>query len=109
MNQTEFARHLRRAMTPSEVRLWNLLRKNRLGYRFRRQEPRGPYILDFVCLKKRLVVELDGSQHADSEADKIRDAWLTASGYTVLRFWNQDLLYNPDGVLRAIEEALTSP
>lgn len=109
MNKIEFARHLRREMTPSEVRLWNLLRKSSLGYRFRRQEPRGPYILDFVCLKKRLVIELDGSQHADSVKDKARDAWLADHGYTVLRFWNRDMLHNPDGVLRAIEEALRHP
>src|SRR5688500_8791032 len=109
MERLAFARHLRHEMTPTEKRLWKLLRANGLGYRFRRQVPRGPYILDFACLERRLVIELDGGQHADSEKDVIRDAWLAARGFRVLRFWNRELLHNLDGVHRRIEEALSAP
>lgn len=75
-------------MTEAEKRLWGELRQRRLqGQTFRRQQPLGPYIVDFVCLAKRLIVELDGGQHArDFERDRLRDDWLSKQGYTVLRF-----------------------
>jgi very-short-patch-repair endonuclease len=101
-----FARQNRKAMTPAEKRLWMVLRNHAIGYHFRRQHPCGSYILDFVCLEKKLVVEADGSQHAESESDAIRDAWLNQQGFRVLRFWNHEILQNPDGVYRAVLAAL---
>ncbi len=95
-------------MTDAEQALWRHLRDRQVdGYRFRRQVPIGTYIADFACLERRLIVEVDGGQHAINEADdKIRDAWLEREGYRVLRFWNNDVLSNRNGVLQRISEAL---
>ena len=95
-------------MTDAEQALWRSLRDRQVeGYRFRRQVPIGTYIADFACLEKRLIVEVDGGQHAINEADdKIRDAWLEREGYRALRFWNNDVLSNRNGVLQRISEAL---
>ena len=95
-------------MTDAEQALWRHLRERQLdGYRFRRQVPIGRYIVDFVCLEKRLIVEVDGGQHAiNQDDDKIRDTWLEKEGYRVLRFWNNDVLSNRNGVLQRISEAL---
>ena len=103
-----FARDLRKAATPHEDRLWYLLRGRRfLGYRFRRQVPIGSYIADFVCYGRRLIVELDGSQHADdAEYDQQRDAELEARGFRIVRVWNSNLSDNEDSVLEAILAAL---
>ena len=76
-----------------------------MHFRFRRQFPIGSYIVDFVCLRTKLIVEIDGGQH-DMERDAIRTKWLEERGYTVLRFWNNDVLGNMDGVLRVIEKEL---
>jgi len=89
-------------MTDAERKLWSRLRAHQLGAHFRRQAPLGPYVLDFVCFTARVVVEVDGGQHADSEKDHVRDAWLQAQGFRVLRFWNNEVLENIDGVLEAI-------
>jgi very-short-patch-repair endonuclease len=78
------------------------------GYKFRRQQPIGNYIVDFVCLEKRLIVELDGGQHAESDYDAKRDAWLSEQGFSVLRFWNNDVLKNVEGVTERIFEKLKS-
>jgi very-short-patch-repair endonuclease len=103
------ARELRREMTDAEKSLWQHIRGDQLeGNRFRRQVPEKPYILDFCCLRKRLVVEVDGGQHADSTADLRRTQWLKRRGYQVLRFWNNDVLNNIDGVLTVIAEKLRS-
>ncbi|WP_412029954.1 endonuclease domain-containing protein [Deinococcus yunweiensis] len=83
---TDVARRLRRDMTPEERLLWSRLRSAGLGVSFRRQEVIGPYVVDFVCYPAQLIVELDGSQHAGSESDQVRDAKLIADGFTVLRF-----------------------
>ena len=91
MSLQENARRLRRDMTHAERLLWSMLRNRTQGHKFRRQVPRGPYILDFACLSMRLVVELDGSQHCDSAADALRDAWLESHGFRVLRFSNEDM------------------
>ena len=98
-------------MTDAERRLWQSLRQRQLnGYKFRRQQPLGPYIVDFVCFEARLIVELDGSQHQQQEAyDHARDAWLRQQGYRVLRFWNNAVFENHDGVLMSILAKLTSP
>jgi very-short-patch-repair endonuclease len=89
-------------MTDAERKLWSRIRAHQLGAHFRRQAPLGSYVLDFVCFASRLVIEVDGGQHADSENDKLRDAWLQAQGFQVLRFWNNEVLENIDGVLETI-------
>jgi len=97
------ARTMRRAPTDAEQRLWFLLRSRRLKHlKFRRQAPMGKYIVDFVCHEKRLVIEADGGQHAESTADPQRDRWLATIGYRVIRFWNNDVLTNPNGVVELI-------
>jgi len=88
--------------------MWFLLRDRRFdAIKFRRQLPIGPYVVDFASLRHRLVVELDGGQHAGSASDVKRDAFLAADGWRVLRFWNNDILENRDGVLEAVQQALT--
>ena len=101
------ARGLRRRQTPHEGQLWALLRHRRfVGYKFRRQVPIGPYVVDFVCQGRRPVVELDGRQHADSQRDAIRDAELRRRGYRVLRIWNNDPTGNRNAVFDAVWAAL---
>ena len=97
------ARQLRQDATDAERRLWSALRDRRLsGYRFRRQYPIGPFIADFACTRHQLIVEADGGQHADSEADRRRTSWLEGEGWRVLRFWNNDVLANTNGVIETI-------
>src|SRR5262245_4132730 len=101
------ARELRKNMTDAERALWRLLRQRQLnGLRFRRQVPIDHYIVDFACLEARLVIEVDGGQHFESQSDKRRDAHLRSQGFRVLRLWNNDVLSNPDGVHRVITETL---
>ncbi len=95
-SQVEFARALRRNRTPAERALWQVLAQVRP--RFTRQYPIGPYVADFACRRARLIVEVDGSQHADSGHDAQRAAELGASGWRVLRYWNNDIVTNLDGV-----------
>lgn len=103
MHQKQFAKHLRQNMTEAEQRLWYHLRAYRLnGKRFRRQQPLGPYIVDFVHFGSKVIVEADGGQHSDSDGDKERDAWLSNRGYKVLRFWNHEILAQTDVVLSVI-------
>jgi very-short-patch-repair endonuclease len=98
---------LRRNATEAERRLWALLRDRRLaGAKFRRQHPIGPYVADFACTKWRLVVEADGGQHAGSAPDRERTGWLSGQGWRVLRFWNDEILGNTEGVLTAILAAI---
>ena len=102
------ARRLRKTMTDAEQALWRNLRDRQVeGCRFRRQVPIGRYIVDFACLERRLIVEVDGGQHEVNQADDaVRDAWLKKEGYRVLRLWNNDVLSNREGVLQKIAEAL---
>jgi very-short-patch-repair endonuclease len=93
---------MRRDATPPEHRLWQALRREALGLKWRRRQPIGRYIVDFYCSSARLVVEVDGATHADPAADAARDAWLAAQGLRVLRFWNNEVMGNPEGVLAAI-------
>ncbi|GGE57929.1 endonuclease [Streptosporangium jomthongense] len=107
MNQAQFAKYLRQNMTDAEKLLWYHLRAYRLnGKRFRRQQPLGPYIVDFIHFGSRVIVEADGGQHNDSESDKERDAWLRAQGFKVLRFWNHEILRQVDVVLSVIYEEM---
>jgi very-short-patch-repair endonuclease len=101
---------LRQNPTDAERILWQRLRYWQVdGYKFRRQQPFGHYIVDFVCLQKRLIIELDGGQHADQDNyDAERDAWLRDQGFAVLRFWNNDVLKNIDGVMETIVDSLKS-
>ena len=104
------ARHLRKNQTDAERIIWRELRRLKLhGTHFRRQVPIGPYIADFICHSAKLVVELDGGQHNEPEDiayDRRRTAWLGTQGYRVLRFWNNDVTGNAEGVLTAIRNAL---
>jgi len=107
--KTQRARQLRANSTKAELRLWRRLRSRTLcGHKFVRQEPVGPYIVDFVCREHRLVIEVDGGQHATDKRDAVRDRWLAEHRYRVLRFWNNDVLGNMEGVLETIAAALTA-
>jgi len=103
------ARNLRANMTDAEKALWRRLRNRQLnGHRLRRQVPLGEYIVDFACFDPKLVIELDGGQHAHAgnrTADKERTAWLEGEGFLVLRFWKNDVLQNIDGVVGVIATA----
>ncbi|UUP15785.1 endonuclease domain-containing protein [Nitratireductor thuwali] len=97
------ARTMRKDATKAENLLWQALRRDRLeGLTFRRQYPLDGYILDFVCFSLKLIVEVDGGQHAQSASDARRDAHFRRSGFTVLRFWNDDVVRNLDGVCMEI-------
>ena len=100
IGKTERARDLRSNATREEWRVWHLL--SRYRPKFTRQLPIGPYIADFACRKAKLVVEIDGGQHADSHSDRVRDEWLKRQGWSVLRVWNSDVRGNPEGVAEAI-------
>ena len=104
------ARTLRRNATEAESRLWKTLRDRRLAdCKFRRQHPIGPYIADFASIPHRLVIEADGGQHDANAADARRTAWLSHRGWRVLRFWNNDILANSEGVIETILAALHTP
>ena len=101
-----FARKLRKDSTIAERKLWHMLRsRNFMELKFRRQEPIGNYIVDFVCYEKKLIVELDGGQHNEfSEKDITRTKALEKEGFIVLRFWNSDVINNIEGILTIIKE-----
>ena len=107
-SSTRLTRHLRRNMTDVERLLWLRLRDRQIkGYKFRRQHPFREYVLDFACLEAKVVIELDGSQHFDAQShDVARTSKLEAAGFQVLRFWNNEVLSNIDGVLEIIWRAL---
>ena len=103
-----WAREMRSGMTDAEALLWKLLRNRRLaGAKFRRQHPMGRYILDFYCVEQKLCIELDGGQHGEAMAyDQLRDQWLQGQGIRILRFWNNQMLMETEGVLEMIYLAL---
>ena len=102
----KFAKTMRHDPTDAEHALWQLLRARRLGgMKFKRQEPLGSYICDFVCHERKLIVEADGSQHAGSDRDSVRDRYFEMKGYRTLRFWNEDIQENIDGVAEQIIQA----
>ena len=104
------AKAMRSAPTEAEHRLWQIVRAHRFeGYKFKRQVPIDHYIVDFLCPARRLIVELDGSQHAESASDARRDAYLRAQGFHIIRIWNNELFTNEEGVAVAIINALQAP
>ena len=108
MNLLDHARELRIRQTDAEQRLWYQLRAHRfMNLKFKRQKPVGHYIADFICHECGVIVELDGGQHQEQAAyDQARDAWLRAQGYTVLRFWNHEVMQQMEAVLEAIRMAV---
>src|SRR5512135_1072052 len=100
----KFAKGMRRQPTNAEAVIWAALRGTRLqGFKFKRQQPIGAYIVDFVCFERRLVVEIDGGQHADDVSeDQVRSNWLQSQGFGVLRFWNNEVIERNDDVLESI-------
>jgi len=101
---------MRREPTDAETAIWRLLRDRRLArFKFRRQVPFQSFVLDFVCFEKRFIVEIDGGQHADSERDAAREAVLIAEGFQIARYWNNDVLLKPSGVLEDILAKLAEP
>jgi very-short-patch-repair endonuclease len=106
---TKAARELRSRMTDAERKLWFALKGRRFAaFKFRRQVPVGRYITDFLCFESRLIVEVDGGQHADSVRDTERDDWFTQNEFRVVRFWNNDVLQNLEGVLTSLATELNT-
>jgi very-short-patch-repair endonuclease len=103
------AKRLRKNATEAEKHLWYILRSKSMGVKFRRQAVIGRYVVDFVCFEKRLIIEVDGGQHCQNSKDIIRDQWLKSQGYDVMRFWNNEVLENLDGVFEVLEARLNSP
>jgi very-short-patch-repair endonuclease len=108
-SKTRLARSLRRDPTAAEKLLWKYLRSRALnGFKFVRQGPIGPYVVDFICRQRRLVIEVDGGQHANNKRDLMRDRWLVDHRYRVLRFWNNEVLENIEGVWETILSAVSA-
>lgn len=102
------ARDLRQSQTEAEKVIWHHLKAKRfLGLKFKRQHPIGPYFPDFVCLEQKLVIEIDGGQHSENTKDVTRTKYLEKEGYTVIRFWNNDVLGNIDGLLSSLSLTLS--
>ncbi len=102
------ARKLRRDSTEVEKKLWSALRRKLPVYKWRRQMPLGPYIADFACFAEKVIIEIDGGQHASAKLyDDRRTRFIEAQGYRVLRFWNNDVMSNADGVLETIANSLS--
>jgi very-short-patch-repair endonuclease len=105
--ETIRSRQLRVNQSDAETKLWNRLRNRQIdGRKFVRQQPIGRYICDFVCREKLVIIEVDGWQHSESARDEVRDRYLRGEGYRVMRFWNNDVLSNIEGVLTVIDETL---
>ncbi len=101
---------MRSSQTDAESRLWQILRAKRFaGFKFKRQLPIDHYIAVFACIGSRLIIEADGGQHSECASDGRRDAYLTGQGFRILRFWNNDIFDNEEGVLTRIFDALQSP
>ena len=109
-NKIAIAKKLRINSTDTEKYLWKYLRGKQLtGFKFRRQHLIGKYIVDFVNLERKIIIELDGGQHLENKKDELRDKWLKERGYDVLRFWDNEVLTNVEGVLEVIKEKISSP
>ena len=111
-NRTILARNLRRNQTDAERKLWSILRSRQFeNSKFRRQEPIGKYIVDFVSMERELIIELDGGQHnqqPEQEKDRTRTKWLESRGFRVMRFWNNDVLLNTEGVISSIMKTINT-
>ncbi len=107
---TDLAKELRKRSTDTERLLWKHLRTKQFeGLKFKRQQPVGKYIVDFICFEKKIIIELDGGQHtqpSETQKDKERDIWFEAQGYKVLRFWDNEVFMNTRGVLEFIKAYL---
>src|SRR3989344_4898019 len=104
-NKPTFRRNLRRQQTPQEIMLWSKLRNGQTGHKWKRQVSIGQYIVDFYCGQKKIIVEIDGSQHMQNhQYDIDRDKYLESLGFTTLRFWNNEINTNIEGVLLVIEK-----
>ena len=106
----EYAKENRRHMTDAEKALWNIIRQPTCSYKFRRQHPIYDYIVDFICIEKKLIIEVDGAYHSEpqqQEDDRVRTETLSNMGYKVIRFTNEEVLSNPKVVLRTIKEELS--
>jgi very-short-patch-repair endonuclease len=109
-NKIAIAKKLRINSTDMEKYLWKYLRGKQLtGFKFRRKHPIGKYIVDFVNLERKIIIELDGGQHLENKKDELRDKWLKERGYDVLRFWDNEVLTNIEGVMESIRKKLYSP
>jgi adenine-specific DNA-methyltransferase len=105
------ARQLRKSWTDAELRLWQALRNRGVErHKFRRQHPVGPYVVDFICLEQKVVIEVDGSQHMERAAyDNKRTTYLETQGFRAIRFWDNDVLMQTESVMQAIFDTLTGP
>ncbi len=104
---TFMARKLRANLTDAEIKFWNHVKQRQFrGLKFRRQTPVGPYVADYLCYEHHLIVEIDGGQHNDKTADLERTKFLESKGFRVMRFWNNDVLQNIEGVLETIAAEL---
>ncbi|MEO6248783.1 MAG: DUF559 domain-containing protein [Sphingomicrobium sp.] len=104
------AKSMRSVPTPAEHRLWQILRAKRFaGFKFKRQLPLDFYIVGFICIAQRLIIEVDGGQHSGNAYDERRDAYLKAQGFRILRFWNHDIFTNEEAVTETIFRALDDP
>lgn len=102
-----YSQQLRKDMPDAERRLWHYIRREQLGVKFRRQYMVGPYIADFACLERKVIIELDGGQHATRYGyDRIRDEYLLEQGFRILRFWNHEMFENLEGVITIIQQSL---
>src|SRR3990167_1991457 len=112
-NKSKFLSHrkeLRKNLTPQELKLWFYLKSSKLGVKFRRQHGVGPYIADFYCKEKNLIIELDGATHKDTkEYDNERNEYMKTLGLKVIRFWNSEIERNIDEVIKKIKEEITPP
>ena len=104
---TQRARTMRLEPTPAEKAMWRVLRRRQIDdMKFRRQAPIGPYITDFACFEPKIIIEVDGGQHADNAADARRDAWFQSQGFRILRFWNGEVLDHPDDLPELVRHRL---
>lgn len=106
----DFARTLRKNQTPQEIKMWSVLRNNNIGFKFRRQfSIDSKYIADFICLEKRLIIEIDGGQHNQCFSDVVRTFYLEKENFRVIRFWNNEINNNLDGCIEFLINELSTP
>lgn len=110
METSNFAKDLRIYQTDAEKKFWGRIRNRTFeGLKFRRQIQLGPYIVDFVCFEKKLIVEIDGGQHCENKCDEVRDKYFKDRDYTIKRYWNNDVITNIEGVLEDLRQEILTP